>query len=135
MVRSQATDPPVPRRAGSNATASFLGSIPYEDKPMIQVTELGYISLGVRDLAAWQTFAREVLALEVVDEGETDRCYLRMDYWHHRFILHADGNDDLAYLGFRVAGPEEFVGMQQLLADAGITFRVGARGSERAPRA
>jgi len=39
-----------------------------------------------------------------VDEGESDRCYLRMDYQHHRIVLHADGRDDLAYLGFRVAG-------------------------------
>jgi 2,3-dihydroxyethylbenzene 1,2-dioxygenase len=49
-----------------------------------------------------------------------------MDYWHHRFVLHGGGNDDLAYLGFRVAGPEEFVETQKQLADAGIEYRVGS---------
>ncbi|HTO69593.1 MAG TPA: VOC family protein [Myxococcota bacterium] len=90
------------------------------------VTELGYLGLGVSDLEAWKAFARDILALEVVDEDEGDRCYLRMDYWHHRFVLHRDRSDDLAYLGFRVAGAEEFFAMQKQLADAGIEFRVGS---------
>lgn len=90
----------------------------------VSVTELGYMGLSVSDVEAWKTFARDVLALQVVDEGERDRCYLRMDYWHHRFVLHGGGNDDLAYLGFRVAGPDEFAEMQKQLADAGIQYRV-----------
>ncbi len=92
---------------------------------MIQVTELGYIGIGVTDMEAWRRFAREILALEAVDDGEGDRFYLRMDYWHHRIVVHADGSDDIAYLGFRVAGPEEFRAMQQQLSDAGIEYRVG----------
>ncbi len=90
------------------------------------VTELGYMGLSVSDLDAWKAFARDMLALEVVDEGEKDRCYLRMDYWHHRLVLHGGGNDDLAYLGFRVAGPDEFLDTQKELADAGIAFRVAS---------
>ncbi|HXX48895.1 MAG TPA: VOC family protein [Myxococcota bacterium] len=90
------------------------------------VTELGYMGLGVSDLDAWKAFARDILGLEVVDEGERDRCYLRMDYWHHRLVLQRDASDDLAYLGFRVAGPDEFVETQKQLADAGIEFRVGS---------
>jgi 2,3-dihydroxybiphenyl 1,2-dioxygenase len=92
----------------------------------MSVTELGYMGLSVSDLEAWKTFARTILGLEVRDEGEPDRCYLRMDYWHHRVVLHGAGNDDLAYLGFRVAGPDEFVDMQKQLADAGIEFRVAS---------
>jgi 2,3-dihydroxyethylbenzene 1,2-dioxygenase len=90
------------------------------------VTELGYIGLGVSDLEAWKAFARDILAFEVVDEGEGDRCYLRMDAWHHRLVLHHDPSDDLAYLGFRVAGPDELLEMQKQLADAGIEFRVAS---------
>jgi 2,3-dihydroxyethylbenzene 1,2-dioxygenase len=100
-----------------------------EKSQMVQVTELGYFGLGVRDLSAWKQFARDVLALQVVEEaGEPDRAYLRMDYWHHRFVLHADGDDDLAYLGFRVAGAEEFGEMQKQLANAGVAYRVGSLG-------
>src|SRR6266478_9084305 len=100
---------------------------------MSQVTELGYLGIGVKDLEAWKNFATNIVGLELTDEGERDRCYLRMDYWHHRIILHNDSSDDLMYLGFRVAGAEEFVAMQQQLSAAGIKFRVGSEeeASER----
>jgi 2,3-dihydroxyethylbenzene 1,2-dioxygenase len=93
---------------------------------MAQVTELGYMGVGVKDLAAWKDFATSIVGMELADEGERDRCYLRMDYWHHRIVLHADGSDDLTYLGFRVAGPEEFGEMQRQLSEAGIKYRVGS---------
>ncbi len=92
---------------------------------MVQVTELGYMGLGVKDLDAWKKFATEIVGMELVDDGERDRCYLRMDYWHHRIVLHHDGSDDLAYLGFRVAGAEELREMQEQLRRERIEFRVG----------
>lgn len=93
---------------------------------MIQVTELGYMGIGVKDLDAWKHFATDIVGFELADEGESDRCYLRMDYMHHRIVMHADGSDDLSYLGFRVAGADEFAQMQRQLAEAGIKFRVGS---------
>src|ERR1700683_1673636 len=100
-------------------------SIPAEAN-MIQVTELGYMGVGVKDLDAWKNFAGKVVGFELADDGERDRCYLRMDYWHHRIVLHQDPSDDLQYLGFRVAGAEEFGAMQRQLSEAGIKFRVGS---------
>jgi 2,3-dihydroxyethylbenzene 1,2-dioxygenase len=100
---------------------------------MVQVTELGYMGFGVKDLEIWKKFASQILGLEVADDGEKDRCYLRMDYWHHRIVLHSDPSDDLLYLGFRVAGPEEFREMQEQLGKAGVKFRIGSEdeASER----
>jgi 2,3-dihydroxyethylbenzene 1,2-dioxygenase len=92
---------------------------------MAQITELGYLGLGVKSLEQWKKFASEILALEVADEGEAGRCYLRMDYWHHRIILEEDGTDDLNFLGFRVAGVEEFREMAKQLTDAGVKVRIG----------
>jgi len=91
---------------------------------MAQITELGYVALGVKDLAAWKRFAAEIVGLEVSDEGEAGRAYLRMDYWHHRIILDEDGSDDLNTLGFRVAGQEEFRAMHRHLADAGVAVGI-----------
>ena len=68
---------------------------------MIQVTELAYMGVGVKDLDAWKNFATSIVGFELADDGESDRCYLRMDYLHHRIVVHNDGTDDLAYLGFR----------------------------------
>src|SRR6185437_9251739 len=93
---------------------------------MVQVTELGYIGIGVKDVDEWKNFATQVLGMELVDDGERDACYLRMDYWHHRLVLHADGSDDLTYLGFRVAGAEELDEMRSQLSQAGINFRAGS---------
>ena len=93
---------------------------------MIQVTELGYMGIGVKKLDEWKHFAANIVGMEVTNDGEPDRCYLRMDYWHHRLVLHANDSDDLEYLGFRVAGAEEFRAMQNQLAEAGIKFRVGS---------
>jgi 2,3-dihydroxyethylbenzene 1,2-dioxygenase len=92
---------------------------------MVQVTELGYMGIGVKNLDEWKNFAAKIVGMEVVSDGEPDRCYLRMDYWHHRLILHADGSDDLACLGLRVAGGEEFQQMQHQLSEAGVKFRTG----------
>src|SRR5712691_7528524 len=93
---------------------------------MVQVTELGYMGLGAKDLEAWKNFATAIVGLELADEGERDRCYLRMDYWHHRIILHNDSSDDLMYLGFRVAGAEEFAAMQQQQSADGIKLHLGS---------
>jgi 2,3-dihydroxyethylbenzene 1,2-dioxygenase len=101
---------------------------------MVQVTELGYVGIGVKRLDEWKRFAAEIVGLEVADDGEPDRCYLRMDYWHHRIVLHDDGSDDLAYLGFRVAGPDELEEMQRQLAAAGIAFRVASDEEARERR-
>jgi 2,3-dihydroxyethylbenzene 1,2-dioxygenase len=93
---------------------------------MVAVTELGYMGFGVKNLEEWKKFAANVLGMEVADEGESDRCYLRMDYWHHRIVLHSDPSDDLMYLGWRVAGGEEFHAMQNQLREAGIKFTLGS---------
>jgi len=93
---------------------------------MVQVTELGYMGIGVKDVDSWRNFASQLIGMELSDEGERDRCYLRMDYWHHRLVVHANGTDDLEYLGFRMAGPDEFGEMQRQLSDAGIKYRVGS---------
>ncbi|HKD69043.1 MAG TPA: VOC family protein [Candidatus Binataceae bacterium] len=93
---------------------------------MVQVTELGYIGIEVKNVEEWKEFATQITGLELADDGERDRCYLRMDYWHHRIAMHAGPSDDLLYLGFRVAGGNEFREMQRQLADAGVEFRVGS---------
>jgi 2,3-dihydroxybiphenyl 1,2-dioxygenase len=93
---------------------------------MVQVTELGYLTLGVKRMARWQAFAAEVLGLEVVEAEKAGRCYLRMDYWHHRIILEENDADDLMVLGLRVAGADEFAELAKRLHSAGVDVRIGA---------
>ena len=92
---------------------------------MARITELGYMGLGVKNLEEWKDYAAQVLGTEVVDAEQPGRCYLRLDNWHHRLILDEDGTDDLNYLGFRVAGVEEFRKIQLQLEEAGVKFSIG----------
>ncbi|MBK8957825.1 MAG: VOC family protein [Proteobacteria bacterium] len=101
---------------------------------MSAVTELGYVVFGVANLAEWREFATELLGLEAFEEpGESGRLYLRTDYWHHRIVLEQNPADDLLAAGLRVAGPQEFAALAQVLRDAGIAHEVAdaRRAAER----
>tara|TARA_R110000803_G_scaffold178678_3_gene241088 strand:- start:4259 stop:5140 length:882 start_codon:yes stop_codon:yes gene_type:complete len=101
---------------------------------MSEVTELGYLRIGVSDLAIWRKFATEVIGLQVRDDTETGRLYLRSDAWHHRIILEEDGSDDLLAAGLRVAGPEEFRAMQDVLRKNQVPFEVADKETAQSRR-
>lgn len=101
---------------------------------MAQITELGYMGIGVKDMAAWKNFAGNIVGMEVFDEGEGDRFYLRMDNWHHRLVVHNSGEDDMVYMGWRVAGPNELVEMEHQLSEAGVAYEVGSEADCRERR-
>ena len=44
---------------------------------MATVTSLGYLGIGVSDLAAWKTYANDVLGIEAIERGS--RLDLRYD--------------------------------------------------------
>jgi 2,3-dihydroxyethylbenzene 1,2-dioxygenase len=100
---------------------------------MAKVTELAYLGFTITDPDAWRDFATACVGMEVFDDGEDDRFYLRMDHWHHRFVMHIGKADDLAYLGWRVGGPRDLEEMGRQLNDAGIEFRT-ASAEEAAER-
>ncbi len=91
---------------------------------MTGITELGYVRFGVSKLAEWREFATALIGLQVGDDSEPGRLYLRSDIWHHRIILEEDGSDDLLGAGLRVAGPEEFRAMQNRLSEHDVHFAV-----------
>ena len=101
---------------------------------MSSVTELGYLGMSVTDLDAWRAYAAEVAGMEVVDEGEGDRIYLRMDLWHHRIALIKGDTDDLAYMGWRLGDPTEFEAMVEKLTNAGVAVTVASDAEARERR-
>ena len=94
---------------------------------MSQVTELGYFGISVSNADAWKTYCADILGLEVFDEGEKDRFYLRMDEWHHRYVVHLTGKDDYCYAGWRVAGRPELDGIARTLDSAKIPYKFADR--------
>jgi len=67
----------------------------------LTVSQLGYIGIGVSDLATWKTFATEVLGLQVNGEAPSGEVLLRIDDYHHRIIL-VPGADDVAFYGWEM---------------------------------
>jgi catechol-2,3-dioxygenase len=56
-------------------------------------SQLGCLGLGVSDLSAWNDFSQNILGLEVRPEEKDGSLMLRMDEYHHRFILTEDACD------------------------------------------
>mgnify|MGYP003626354209 FL=1 len=93
---------------------------------MTKITELGYLTIGVSDLEAWERFATQILGAEIRPGEDENSRYLRLDYWHHRIKFVQDASDDVLVTGFRVAGVVEFREMLEKLKDAGVEIRVGS---------
>lgn len=66
------------------------------------VSQLGYLGLGVSDIARWREFASEVLGLQISGETADGGFLLRMDDRHHRIAVIPHASDDLLYKGWEV---------------------------------
>jgi 2,3-dihydroxyethylbenzene 1,2-dioxygenase len=91
---------------------------------MSAVTELGYVGLNIRDLAKWRSFATDIVGCEWVGSDQPGIHFLRMDDWHHRITLCESEDDDLAFIGWRVADQESLQGLARRLAENGIPYEI-----------
>jgi 2,3-dihydroxybiphenyl 1,2-dioxygenase len=87
----------------------------------MSIGSLGYLGFQVKDAAAWDAFATGVLGLM---PGEAAGRY-RVDNLAWRIAVEAGESDDLAYVGFEVAGPAELDAMRAKLAEAGVAVGNG----------
>lgn len=94
------------------------------------VTELGYLGLSVSDGEAWKKYASTTVGMELVDKGEENRFHLRMDQWSRRITVDVNGEDDLTYVGWRVADKDALNEMADKLSAAGIEFTWGTEADE-----
>src|ERR1700730_19056195 len=99
-----------------------------EDTLMVSVSQLGYLGLSVRDSNQWEKFAAQVLGLQPNGRDPDGSLFLRMDEYHHRFIVHPTGNDDLAYIGWEVATEESLAAMAGPLRQARVAVTTGTAG-------
>jgi 2,3-dihydroxybiphenyl 1,2-dioxygenase len=94
---------------------------------MASVTQFGYLGLSVSDINAWERFATQTLGLQISGRRDDGTLLLRNDDYHHRFLVHPTGKDDLAYIGWEVTGEHELHEMAGKLRAAGVEVRQGAR--------
>jgi biphenyl-2,3-diol 1,2-dioxygenase len=101
---------------------------------MASVTQLGYLGLSVSDLAEWERFAAEVLGLQPNGTDNKGSLFLRMDEYHHRFILSEGKDDDIAYVGWEVADQKSLQEIGAQLKAAGVEVTPGTGEEAKARR-
>lgn len=101
---------------------------------MARVTQLGYVGLGVSDIAAWEPFATEILGLQLGEKLADGALLLRMDDNHYRIAVHPGGDDDLAYQGWQVADEHALTEMIDQLRTAGTAVTMGTAEDAAARR-
>ena len=101
---------------------------------MANVTQLGYLGLSVSDVDAWERFATETLGLQVNGREADGALFLRMDEYHHRFILHPTGEDDVAYIGWEVADEQALQAIADRLRGAGVAVQQSTPAQAEARR-
>jgi 2,3-dihydroxybiphenyl 1,2-dioxygenase len=103
---------------------------------MTSVTELAYIGIEASDLDAWQTFAVDLLGMQVADRDDRE-LRLRLDDRVHRIIVRRGTADDLAFSGYECRGRAEMDSLIEVLVAHGSTVEEGdaalasARGVDR----
>lgn len=69
------------------------------------IESLSYIGFTSPNAEAWSSFGPEILGLELTAPGPDGAVRLRNDDCAYRIAIHPGEADDLAYLGWDVAGP------------------------------
>ena len=87
----------------------------------MSIRSLGYVGFAVKDAAAWDAFATGVLGLM---PGEESGRY-RLDDLAWRIAVERGEADDLAYVGFEVAGAAELDAVAARLAEGGVAVGNG----------
>ena len=93
---------------------------------MERVTQLGYLGIGVSDVDAWKQFAAHTLGLQVHDPDSDGTVFLKMDEYHHRFALRANGHNDIDYVGWEVADEHALSALRGQLEGAGVALQAGS---------
>jgi 2,3-dihydroxybiphenyl 1,2-dioxygenase len=88
----------------------------------MSIGSLGYLGLAVKDTDAFATFATRVLGLMPAEQGGR----YRLDQHAWRIATESGDADDVAYVGFEVAGPAELAGLTARLREAGVAAEEGS---------
>ncbi len=90
----------------------------------MSIGSLGYLGFQVKNPAAWASFATGVLGLMPAEPAGEARRF-RLDDVAWRIAVEPGASDDIAYLGFEVAGPAELKDIRSRIADAGVAVGDG----------
>jgi 2,3-dihydroxybiphenyl 1,2-dioxygenase len=89
------------------------------------VTQLGYLGFEVKDLAAWEKFAVEILGLELAERAASGALAFRHDSRAQRIVVEPGASDDLAYIGWQADDAAALDALAARLRAAGVEVAAG----------
>ena len=100
---------------------------------MAQVRALAYAIVSATDLQAWETFAVELLGLQIAEKSE-ERLLLRMDEKSYRLDIRKGETDGVTTVGWEVGGPAELETLASRLESSGYAVKRWGQADARATR-
>ncbi|VVE44329.1 biphenyl 2,3-dioxygenase [Pandoraea pneumonica] len=92
---------------------------------MANISNLGYLVLGVSDLDAWERFALDVIGLQAGHRIAGETLALRMDDYAQRMLLVKHDADDLLAAGWELANDEALDAFVASRRAAGAAMETG----------
>jgi 2,3-dihydroxybiphenyl 1,2-dioxygenase len=102
---------------------------------MNEIRGLGYIGLEVKDVAAWEAFATNLLGLQLSGHEADGTIRLRLDEYANRVSVHPGSADDLQYVGWEVADAGDLQSFSDRLRAAGIDVKIESSEHNRSRNA
>src|SRR5262245_8737479 len=92
----------------------------------MELQSLGYVGIKARDVGDWADFGTKFLGMQVVDRSRSTLT-LRMDDRRQRVVVHADGGEGAAFLGWDVADGRALDGLAARLEKSGVPVQLMPR--------
>ena len=86
---------------------------------MVELSSLAYVVFEVGDLAAWESFAKDVVGFQLDQPVSGGGLALRMDKYAYRILLQPGARDDLVTAGWEVPTEAELVAFVAQAREAG----------------
>ncbi len=87
-----------------------------------ELQSLGYVGIRARDVNEWADFGVRLLGMQIVDRSRSTLTF-RMDDRRQRVVVHADGGEGAAFLGWEVADATALGALAARLDAAGVPVR------------
>jgi 2,3-dihydroxybiphenyl 1,2-dioxygenase len=85
----------------------------------MELQSLGYIGIRARDLEEWTSFGTNFLGMQLVDRSRSTLTF-RMDDRRQRVVVHGDGGEGAAFMGWEVADREALDALAGRLEAIGV---------------
>jgi 3,4-dihydroxy-9,10-secoandrosta-1,3,5(10)-triene-9,17-dione 4,5-dioxygenase len=92
---------------------------------LLKIAGLGYVVIGALDIERWRRFGVDMLGMMAID-GPDGALYLKMDDYHHRYLIVPHSSDVFLASGWQVADQAAYAAALAAVAAAKVAVEAGA---------